>query len=97
MKERDIQKQILEYLTLKGIFHYRNNTGAMKTLHGFVRFGTPGSPDIFAVKDGMIYGIEIKGPAGRMRPEQVTFGKNLVEAGGTYLVAKSLDDILAIL
>jgi hypothetical protein len=28
MKESGIQKQILDYLLLKGIFHYRNNSGA---------------------------------------------------------------------
>jgi len=27
MKESDLQKQILDYLDLKRIFHYRNNSG----------------------------------------------------------------------
>jgi len=30
MKEADVQRRILGYLTLKGIFHYSSNSGAFK-------------------------------------------------------------------
>lgn len=50
MKEQQIVKAILDYLKLKKIFHWRNNTGALKTeAGGFMRFGATGSPDIFVV------------------------------------------------
>lgn len=96
--EKDIQKQILEYLAIKGVMHWRNNSGAMKTLRGFVRFGTPGSPDIFAVKAGVLWGIEVKREKkGRLSPLQKEFGEKLVKAGAQYIVVTSLDEVMAIL
>jgi hypothetical protein len=47
MKEKEIQKAILDYLALKRYFHCRNNSGAYKAEHGsYIRYGTPGSPDV---------------------------------------------------
>jgi hypothetical protein len=47
MKESAIQPQILQYLSLKGIFHYRNNSGGFKDANNhFYRFGALGSPDM---------------------------------------------------
>ena len=47
------QRQIMDYLSLKDIFHYRNNSGALGAEHKgkkwFVRFGALGSPDIICV------------------------------------------------
>ena len=39
MKESEIQKQILDYLALKRIFHYRQNSGAFKRDDHFYRMG----------------------------------------------------------
>src|SRR5438876_1170141 len=48
MKESDIQRQILDYLALRRIFHYRNNSGAfVDSKKHFYRFGALGSPDIY--------------------------------------------------
>lgn len=95
--EKDIQKQILEYLTYKRIFHFRNNTGGAvyntKGKQSFVRFGTPGSPDIICVIRGRFVGIEVKGPAGIQSPTQKQFQVNLEEVGGVYILAHSLDDV----
>jgi hypothetical protein len=45
VKESEVQKQILDYLALKGIFHYRNNSGAfVDAQKHFYRFGALGSP-----------------------------------------------------
>jgi len=51
VKESEIQKSILlEYVTLRRVFHRRNNSGAMtgeyKGKKWFMRFGAVGSPDI---------------------------------------------------
>jgi len=62
--EAQIQKSILDYLALRSVLFWRNNTGAYNTEYKgkkrFIRFGFKGSPDIFVVKEGKIYGIEIK-------------------------------------
>jgi hypothetical protein len=61
VKESETQKQILDYLALKRIFHYRNNSGAfVDSQKHFYRFGALGSPDIICVIKGQYVGIEVK-------------------------------------
>lgn len=97
--EKETQKAILGYLDIKRVFHWRNNTGSFKTERGgFYSFGTPGSPDIFAIlPPGRIFGIEVKDTKGRLNENQVAFREKFQAAGGTYLVARSLDDVTAII
>ncbi len=96
--EKDVQKVILEYLTLKRIFHYRNNSGVMtseyKGKRSFVRFGAVGSPDIICVIKGQYVGIEVKGPKGVQSDNQKDFQKQLELAGGRYILARDLNDII---
>lgn len=95
--EKEIQKQILEYLKIKRVFHFRNNTGAGKLQGGrFVRFGIPGAPDIFAVKNGILWGLEVKRAAAKLSPLQEEFGAKMIDAGAKYIVLRSLDDCMAI-
>lgn len=97
MTEKELQRQVLDWLRIKRIFHWRNNSGAMTSSYKgksrFMRFGAIGSPDIFAVCGGWIYGFEIKGPKGKLSPEQVKFGIALEKAGGRYQVVRSLEDV----
>ncbi len=98
MKESDLQRQILKHLALKRIFHYRNNSGAFDNGHGgFYRFGALGSPDIICVIEGQFVDIEVKATKGRQLDHQKKFKKNLEEAGGKYILAYSLDDILPVI
>lgn len=96
MKEAATQRAILEYLALKRYFHWRNNTGAYKTARGgFIRYGTPGSsPDIFLIKNGFVWGIEVKTERGKLSEHQEAFCVAFTEAGATYLVARSIDDVV---
>jgi hypothetical protein len=60
-----IIRAVDEWLTYKGIIHYRINTGALKSPGGrLVRFGSPGMSDFYAVKNGKSVWIECKRPAG---------------------------------
>jgi Holliday junction resolvase len=94
-KESDIQRAILDYLSIKRIFHWRNNSGALKTEGGhFVRFGAVGSPDIFALHKGVLYAIEVKTKKGRVSDAQAQFLVQVNRAGGVPLVARSLDDVM---
>lgn len=97
-KEKDIQRDILYYLELKKVFHYRQNTGALATpTGGFIRYGTTGAPDIVCVIQGKYVGLEIKRPGGRLSPGQERFAEQLKKAGGDYHVVTSLDDIFQLL
>lgn len=94
MKESDIQRQILDYLALKRIFHYRNNSGAfVDSNKHFYRFGALGSPDIICVINGQFVGIEVKAPKGKVSDHQKEFQKKLEAAGGKYILAHSLEDV----
>ncbi len=52
----------------------RMRSGAARIGARFVRFGWPGCPDVLGqLKDGRLLGVEVKGPTGRLRPEQSVF------------------------
>lgn len=96
-QEADTQKSILDYLVIKKVFHWRQNSGAVSIpgpRNRFVRFGVTGAPDIFAVKDGRIYGLEVKSKVGRLNDNQLQFQIDFERAGGLYFVVRSLEDVL---
>ncbi len=95
MKEGPTQKAILDYLALKRVFHYRNNSGGFTDANKhFYRFGATGSPDIICVIKGQFVGIEVKAPKGKQSEHQKKFEQNVIAAGGRYILARSLDDII---
>lgn len=93
--EANTQKAILEYLRAKKIFHWRQNVGAVKTDHGFMTFGVAGQADIICCIDGRMVAIEVKSPIGRLSESQREWGERLERAGGKYIVARSVDDVVA--
>lgn len=97
LSEHQIQALILDWLKLKGIFHYRQNSGGMKKGKHFLKFGAKGAPDIVCVVKGQYVGIEVKGPKGSMTLGQVFFGHQLTCAGGLYLIASTLEDVTKVL
>lgn len=87
-----------EKLDYARVFYYRNNSGAFKAAHGsFIRFGTPGSPDIVAVITGLFIGFECKMGSGRLNPNQKLFKERLEQAGGKYYEIHSPEDLDAAL
>jgi hypothetical protein len=100
-RESSIVAACLQLLKLRGIFAWRNNTGvAMLPGRGGkpmpVRFGYPGSSDIFAiVKGGQFLAIECKTPLGprgggaKQSDDQVEFERRVKGAGGLYLLVRS--------
>lgn len=100
--EADIQRAILDYLRLKKVFHYRNNSGAAVIpkadgSHRFFRFGAAGSPDIICVVSGQYIGLEVKAPKAKLSETQQTFQDQLEKAGGKYFVVRSVEEVAAIL
>jgi hypothetical protein len=92
--ERDIQSSICDYLSARRHFFWRNNTGAAKLEGGrFIRFGTPGSPDIIVVHVGRPYFLEVKRPGTHQSPEQKAFQAEAEKAGALYAVVRSIDDV----
>lgn len=103
--EADLLKQVLGWLTLKKVFHWRANAG------GGLRRGRPikgnpaGTPDVLAVVPwdvgdgapffrGMLVGIECKAGAGKLRPAQAAWKANAERAGVLYLEVRSLQQLI---
>jgi len=95
MSETQLVRACIQYLALKRIFHYRNNSGALKTeTGGYVRFGAKGSPDIVVVVKGQYIGIECKTEKGKQNPNQKEFQKALERAGGKYLLIRDVQELV---
>lgn len=96
-QEADTQKTILQYLQYKGVFCWRQNSGAVAIGEGrarrFMTFGAVGAPDIFVIKDGKVYGLEVKSLVGRQNDNQKAFEEGFVKAGGIYSVVRALEDV----
>jgi hypothetical protein len=108
VKERDIQRAVLDYLAARRIFAFRTNTGAaMLPGRGgkpqLVRFGYKGVADVIgcyqtpAAYKGRFFAIEVKGPKGKQSDEQADFQREVEKAGGIYILARSVEDVAKIL
>ena len=76
----------------------RQNSGAAKVGGRFIRFGWTGCPDVIGqMKDGRFLGCEVKGPTGRLRPEQALFLERINQAGGLGFVARDCRDVFTAL
>ena len=94
ISEKDVVRQVIDYLTIKHYLFIRNNTGAFKTESGgFYRFGSVGSPDILVFHKNDFYGIECKSSIGKQSPAQKEFQEKFDNAGGIYLLIKSLEEL----
>ncbi len=97
--EKDIQRQILDYLALRGIPAWRVNSGAMvgeyKGKKRFMRMnGKPGMSDICGViPGGRALFIEVKRPGRLATVEQTWFLNEMDAAGALAFVAWSVADV----
>jgi len=97
-KESYIQSQILDYLKYRGVFCWRNNTGATTYQRKdgrkqFLRYGATGSPDIIGIFRGKFLGIEVKNKLGKVTNSQRLFLDRIKAEGGIALVARSTEDV----
>ena len=90
----------LNYLQARGIYCWRNNTGAVRIRPGqFMRFGKVGSSDILGIlPGGRLLCVECKAPnRGRLSPEQKQFLADVRELGALAFVVRGwweLDEAL---
>jgi hypothetical protein len=97
-KEKVVLSQVLEYLALHRIFHWRANTGAFKGEYKgksrFVRYGRKGVPDILGCYRGRMFGIECKRLYEEQSQSQREFQSDLEAAGGKYVLCYKLEDVM---
>jgi hypothetical protein len=100
--EAGVQQAILDLLTAEGVWHLRMNTGAMTAEHNgrrrFVQFNTAGTGDILADHPvHRFWWIEVKAERGRQSEAQREFQQLVEMFGHKYTLARSVDDVLAVL
>lgn len=79
---------------------WRNNIGHAVMAHGGrVTFGVggPGGSDLIGMLHGRFLALEVKTPTGRQSPEQRQFQSLVESKGGIYLLARSVDDAVAMI
>jgi len=92
--ENQLQNACLEFLRLRGVMAWRNNTGAVKVgKKQYIRYGHPGSGDIFAIPFGTFLSIECKVRGNSATPIQREWMQAVIDAGGHALVARTIDDV----
>lgn len=94
MLESQIQRQVLEYLKTRNIFHFRAPNRPAKNRRYNLKGGVP---DIIAVVKGSFIGLEIKTETGVQSEDQKDFEKDLKKAGGKYFIIRSLKEAHSIL
>jgi len=102
MPEHNLQTSILQLIRLRGGVAtrvnsgsaiYKDNSGRMNVIRGAER----GTSDILACYRGRYLAIEVKFGRGKPSPAQLEFGRVVVDAGGVFLVAYDLDEVIRLL
>ncbi len=97
--EKDIQREICEWLQEKGYFFWRSNNipvfgmnnGGRRTFRTLPKFTPRGLPDIICIFNGHFIAFEVKRPGCKLRPEQVDFRENCINNGGLYYCVTSIE------
>ena len=82
--ETAIMNQIKYALTLYGWYVFRVPPSI---------YGEKGLCDLIAVKNGFTVFIEVKAPNGKQSDKQKIFESRIRDAGGVYILARSLEDV----
>ncbi len=83
----ELLSSIRSMLRIVGYDHYKNFGGPI---------GEKGLPDITAMepKTGRYVGIEVKAEGDSLRPDQIKWRNRILRAGGIFIEARSLDDVI---
>lgn len=104
-KEGDTVKACLQYLKIRGVVAWRQNSGAFvgeyRGKRRFVRFNTmPGCSDIIGImprnstNPGAFLAIEVKQPGKKPSPEQAAFLSSIDANGGVGMAVWSLSELM---
>jgi hypothetical protein len=99
MCEKDIQKQLVEYLTLCGGLVIRTNSGGMRAKNRdgserFVRFNSQeGCADLIVCLNGQFIAVEVKRPGNQPTAKQEAFAERVRRSNGVSIVATSVEDL----
>lgn len=98
-KEGDLVKAAIEYLRMKGVLCWRNQSGSVVSQASGcrVRMSAPGVSDIIGVlKDGRVLAVECKMKGREPTYEQLEFLASVKSRGGVAIVAYSVEEIMEV-
>jgi len=91
MTGSEIQKDVIDYMRKNGYLVWKNhNIGVHGRTIGYLK----GLPDIFAIKHGRFFAIEIKGESDTIRPEQKKWLKKMTQYGAVAFAANSKQEVI---
>lgn len=99
-REAEVLKECLALLRKKGIFCWRQNTGAFETKNGgFFRSSMPGVSDILGIlPDGRFLAVECKREIGGVvSDKQSQFLSSIRASGGVAVVVRGKEELCAYL
>jgi len=96
-QHQNLVDRILVALTHAGALAFEIRPYEGQTPIGYVRAGVhPGASDIVAIYQGHVAWIEVKTGCGRLTKAQEIFRQAILDHGGTYIVARSVEDALRV-
>ena len=100
MKESQIQQSIINYLGVHGWRVLVTDAGeaarASRTRHRRGKLPA-GTPDLVALKQGVAFMVEVKGPRGKLTRQQELYHEYLRQFGIDVVVARAPEDLDPIL
>ncbi len=104
--EKDIQREICEFLTEKKLFFWRqnnipvfgrNNAGVM-TFRAMNKYTPKGLPDIMILRDGFFIGLEVKmDNTKKLSEDQIEMQRQFINNGAMYHKVSSVEEVQKIL
>ena len=85
-REKEIENEIKAYIKERGGLCYK--------IHGGDLYQETGIPDLLVCWGGLFFGIEVKDPQGKPSAMQLAQGARIKKAGGHFIIATSLQDVL---
>ena len=99
--EGSVVRAVLDYLAIRGIVAWRNNTTGVydPTRKAFrTNAGRNGISDIIGcLPGGRFLAIECKAGRGKLSAAQVEFQKDIIRQGGLHIVAYRVEDVIEVL
>lgn len=104
--EKDIQREICEWLEDNKYFFWRSNNipvfgrsrdGGTMAFRRMSKYTPKGVPDILVVHNGDFIGLEVKRAKALLRPEQVAFGLKMYANGAYYRRVSSVEDVYSLM
>lgn len=84
--EKSVENEIKAYIKERGGLCYK--------IHGGDLYQENGIPDLLCCWNGLFFGIEVKDPQGKPSAMQLAQGTRIKKAGGHFIIATSVLDVL---